>query len=774
MGGLKDYSNKMRQQNNRISVYLSMNHLQKILFQFSKPFAFLALVFTLAMGFFAKDIQFDYQFFDFLPRTSETRKTYETFQNQFEGPIQNIQVALVRSEGIFETTFLTATERLVAQIEALPEVSKVYALTSAKEFVPGRLLPIREPWVHLTQPEKWATDSARIATAPELRGFLVAADLKSLCIHVVPKSPESAVQVLQGIKTSLPNYDFEKVHLAGAVVGQQHFVEKMQTETLQFGAPAFLLVALFILILFRSFKALAFPLVIIVGTSLWVLGLMVLMGKTLGLLSSILIVIFIVVGVSDAVHFYAGLREAQANGHSPKAAAFLTFQKIGWATLLTSLTTAIGFLSLMWVPVPALQDLGLFAGFGVMVAFFLTIIWFPATFAQHTITKQKVLWANVWPKWAKKTTKFMLRKRRWFGAMPLLFVPMVFSGIQFLKIDNYFLEDLPKGDAHRADFEFFEALYGGIRRMELLIEPESEQNLIDFESLQNWRKLHETVCDALPCENLASPYAAIAHWWQKTTLTDIQTATPESYADWTRRNAFFFKSQAFEFVYNATTGNAKLSIGLTDIGGAAMEAAITKMQAHPNWAEVPWHITPTGLAYFIDQSNVLVVQQLFGGFAIALLVVAVLMGLLFRSIKILSIALLANLVPLLFIAAIMGFAGIDLKISTAIIFSIVFGIAVDDTIHYLARYRWERNNGRKVNGSLMRASVGTGKAILHTTLILALGFGCLLVADFTSIFYIGLLVVLALFLALMVDLLVLPIWIKWVEREPRKKIGTPL
>jgi uncharacterized protein len=210
-------------------------------------------------------------------------------------------------------------------------------------------------------------------------------------------------------------------------------------------------------------------------------------------------------------------------------------------------------------------------------------------------------------------------------------------------------------------------------------------------------------------------------------------------------------------------------VGLTDIGGAAMRAAITKMSSTATWRNHPWQLQPTGLAHFIDESNVLVVQQIFGGFALALLVVAILMGLLFRSAKILAVALLANLFPLLVIAGMMGFAGIDLKISTAIIFSIVFGIAVDDTIHYLARYRWERNNGRSVNGSLMRTGVGTGKAIFHTTLILALGFGCLLVADFTSIFYIGLLITIALFLALLVDLLVLPIWIKWVEKENKKK-----
>jgi predicted RND superfamily exporter protein len=744
------------------------------LFKHAKTIALLTGLATLAMGFFAKDIQFNYQFFDFLPKASETRTTYETFQNQFEGPIQNIQIALVRSEGIFDTNFLTQSRQLARAIKKWPQVAKVYALTETKELVPGRNLPVAVPWIDVNHPENWPDAAQRLPSAPEVAGFLVARDLKSLCLHVVPENPDQAAEILKLIQQEMLQYNFEAYHLAGAVVGQQHFIEKMQTETLRFGAPAFLLVALFITLLFRSGRALLFPVVIIVGTALWVLGCMVLMGKTLGLLSSILIVIFIVVGVSDAVHFYAGLREAQGHGHPPLEAAKLTFQKIGWATLLTSLTTAVGFLSLMWVPVPALQDLGRFAGLGVLIAFFLTIVWFPAFFQNHTIKKQNQLWPNLWPKIAKSTTKFMLRNRRWFGAMPLLFVPIVAAGIQFLHTDNYFLEDLPEGDTHRTDFEFFEKNYGGIRRLELLIVPENGENLLDFEALQKWKTLHEVVCATLPCDQVASPYAAIAHWWKKTTYTDINTATPASYKAWQNRNQAFFNADAFQFVYNNEMGSAKFSLGLNDIGGAAMLKALNQMQTSHEWQLLGWQITPTGLAHFIDQSNVLVVKQIFGGFAIALVVVAVLMGLLFRSLKILSIALLANLVPLLIVAAFMGFAGIDLKISTAIIFSIVFGIAVDDTIHYLARYRWERKNGRGINGSLMRASVGTGKAIFHTTLILALGFGCLLLADFTSIYYIGLLIVLALFLALIVDLLVLPVWIKWVAREPRKKISKPL
>lgn len=752
----------------------TMKKLASYLFKFALPIGVLLTVITIFMGYQARNITFDYRFLDFLPAQSSARLVYEDFQNQFEGPIQNIQVALVRPAGIFDPIFLANVRALSRTFQEWDAVKKVYAITEEREWIPGRNLPIRDPWIHLNEPESWPADAERLRKAPEVSGFLVAPDLKSICIHVVPKSEAAAIEVLAQIQAALKSYNFEGVHLAGAVVGQQHFIQKMQTETLRFGIPAFILVTLLLIVLYRSGRALLFPVVIIVGTALWVLGLMALMGKSLGLLSSMLIVIFIVVGVSDAVHFFSGFREAATNGLAPPAAARLTFRKIGWATLLTSLTTAIGFLSLMLVPVPALQELGLFAGLGVFIAFFLTVAWFPLFFQNHTIKQQTRLWPHLWPQVAKKTTKFMLRKRRWFGAMPLLLVPIVLAGIQFLKTDNHFLDDLPHDDPHRADFEFFEAHYGGIRRFELLVQPPHGTDLCSFEALQNWNDLHAQICAVLPCNEIASPYTAIAHWWQKTNNTPIENANATTYEQWRQRNKAFFKSPAFAFVLNDSTGNGKLSVGLTDIGGAAMNAAIEKITQKAAWRNHPWQLIPTGLAHFIDESNVLVVRQIFGGFAVALIVVAFLMGLLFRSVKILTVALLANLLPLLIVAAIMGFAGIDLKIATAIIFSIVFGIAVDDTIHYLARYRWERNNGRSVNSSLMRTGVGTGKAIFHTTLILALGFGCLLVADFTSIFYIGLLITIALFLAFLADLLVLPIWIKWVEKDSHKKNKTLL
>ena len=139
------------------------------------------------------------------------------------------------------------------------------------------------------------------------------------------------------------------------------------------------------------------------------------------------------------------------------------------------------------------------------------------------------------------------------------------------------------------------------------------------------------------------------------------------------------------------------------------------------------------------------------------MVVAIIMGFMFGSVRIAIISLVPNIIPLLMVGGFMGLIGIDLKISTSVIFGIAFGIAVDDSIHYLIKYRQELKKGRSNIYALKRTSISTGKAIILTTIVLCMGFVSLSASDFTSTFYVGVLISIALASAVAADLILLPI-----------------
>jgi predicted RND superfamily exporter protein len=165
----------------------------------------------------------------------------------------------------------------------------------------------------------------------------------------------------------------------------------------------------------------------------------------------------------------------------------------------------------------------------------------------------------------------------------------------------------------------------------------------------------------------------------------------------------------------------------------------------------------TGMAYLIDRNNEHLSGQMVGGMGLAILLTAAIMMWFFRDVRMVLVALLPNLVPLLFIAGVMGFSGIDLKVSTAIIFSIAFGIAEDDTIHMLGKLRLQLLEGRTVAYALKRTYLSTGKAVSVTSLMLISGFLTLMLSDFASIYYMGLLITLTLVFAFVSELLLLPV-----------------
>lgn len=165
---------------------------------------------------------------------------------------------------------------------------------------------------------------------------------------------------------------------------------------------------------------------------------------------------------------------------------------------------------------------------------------------------------------------------------------------------------------------------------------------------------------------------------------------------------------------------------------------------------------PTGTAHLLDRNMSSLSINLIIGLLISVGIVGLIMGALYQSIRMVLIALLINILPLIMIAAVLGFTGVNLKVSTAIIFTISFGIAVDDTLHFMSRFKLELNKGKSTIYALKRTFLSTGRAIVLTSLILCSGFLLLMVSDFLGTFFVGLLISLSLLFALVADLFLLP------------------
>ena len=178
----------------------------------------------------------------------------------------------------------------------------------------------------------------------------------------------------------------------------------------------------------------------------------------------------------------------------------------------------------------------------------------------------------------------------------------------------------------------------------------------------------------------------------------------------------------------------------------------------------------TGSAVLIDKNMSYMASSMVKGLLLSVGIVALIIGLLFRSIPVMLISLVPNLIPLVTIAGIMGLMGVELKISTAIIFTIAFGIAVDDTIHFLGKYKFELMKGKSPLYALKRSYLTTGKAMILTTLILCSGFLLLMLSSFMGTYYMGILMCVTLFIALIADITILPaLLMLFYQRKSRVK-----
>jgi predicted RND superfamily exporter protein len=164
----------------------------------------------------------------------------------------------------------------------------------------------------------------------------------------------------------------------------------------------------------------------------------------------------------------------------------------------------------------------------------------------------------------------------------------------------------------------------------------------------------------------------------------------------------------------------------------------------------------SGISLLNDLRDDIMTRNMFFNLILAFIVIAILMGLLYRQLKIVFIGLMPNVFPLLVVGAVLGYGNIELDASISIIFTIGYVIAVDDTIHFLSKFRYEQQRGNDVTNSVFLSLAATGKAMILSSLILFFGFLILLTSPFRETYYNGLLVSIVVFFALLADLLLLP------------------
>jgi len=689
------------------------------------------------------------------PVDAESQKVFLRFQENFADSSDRLLIALVAESSIWEDHFWQRVKRTSNQLEELPQISSVQSPLDWKKPIktPTGLFPI--PIIRLSDSTTFASDSVEVAKYSDWTHSLIGKKHQSVALRlgIRPRDSEGVLKKINGI---LEREWAGKHYLIGKIAWEKAFEKQLEEELSFFFGLAILLMVVLLTFFYRNLWGVLLPLLIVASAIIWTLGLLQVSGYAINALTVLLPTILLVVGISDSVHFMTHYMRHLADGKAANEALQFTSREIGRALLLTSLTTATGFLSLLVAPLPELQQFGLFTALGVMLAFgwtvllmplFLSIV--PVRFFYKGMGLQESLDGVI-----KIMLKHVSNYKNIYLIALLIFGVWCSVGSAKLQHDRYLLDDLSKHHTVRKEAAFFSENFGGIRKAEVWLQIENPYSwqaykqlaLIDSVLKQEAVGIH--TLSALSAVRLAND--AYHH----------QYAFPDK-GDWRQIRAQLprmLNSMRTKGLKLQDKSGLRLQMRLPDIGAAQFYQLKQRLFTFSDQKAIA--IAVTGKDVLADQSSEEITKQLIWGLVLAIVVIALAAGIFLRSLKLMLLSIVPNVLPLLGAAALMGWMQIPLSGPTAMIFSISLGIAVDDTIHFLSKYQYELKSGKSTKVSLYRTLLQTGKAITLTSLFLGAGFAILMFSGFQGTVYMGMLVSFTIFFALLLDLFLLPYLLK--------------
>jgi len=728
---------------------------------------FLSLI-LLYLGFNAVQLRFDYDFEKFFPQENEDLIFYQDFREEFENDNDFILISVEHDGSILDPQFLQKLSVFSDSLRNLPHIRELISPLDMKKltFGKGMALPMQQYYLN----EEGEYSEKELATLKDptepIFPFLKFEENAVLMIlkNVQMISKQKSDELAGELEILVDQQSFQRVHLMGKILGQQSYIEVLQREFFTFMIFSILIVVAFLWIAYRSFWGIAIPLLTVLLAIVGSLGIMQLSGSYLNMMTTLLPVIMLVVGMSDVIHLISKYLEELRRGRSKTEALKWMIRKVGTATLLTSLTTALGFITLIGVKMKPVQSFGIFTAVGVVLAFFLSIFFISAIFI--LIPRPKISLKQVnrtsWEVRLANLFTLLLKHRKLtlicYGAITIISL----IGASRIKFDYFLMQDLSEDHPLMIESKYFQQ-FGGVRPFEMAVMPKGSRKLTDHEVMLEIEKIAHYLADTFQVNQLISPVYPIQYL--NKSLRNDRDAFFKIPASEKRYNYLLDQvensglNEQLEQLIDSSMKMGRITGRVVDPGSLAMlerQARLDRfMEDHIDLEILDYRLT--GTPVIIDKGGRQISKTILWGLLTAFALIAISMGLLFRSLRIALISLVPNIFPLLLTAGFIGFAGIDLNMTTSIVFTIAFGIAVDDTIHFLSRYRQELKLGRTNFFAVRRTFISTGKAITLTSLILLGGFVGLLFSDFLSTFYIGLFVSMTLVFALVTDLSLLPI-----------------
>jgi len=557
-----------------------------------------------------------------------------------------------------------------------------------------------------------------------------------------------------------------KIHYSGLPYIRTVVSKKIYQEFTLFSALSITVAALILLFFFRSFYAVIFPILLVIAGLIWSLGTLSILGYDITMLTGLIPPLIVIIGIPNSILLINKYHhEFKRQGDKLKAMK-VVIQRIALTTFIANLTTAIGFGVLYFTKSEILMQFGIVASLNIMGTWIICLCLIPIIFSYlpspntgHT----KHLESKFLNSLLNKIDVLVRTKRTWIYTGTLLLIAISIVGITRIRVNGYVIDDLPKQDAVYQDMSFFDKNFDGVLPLEVTIDTKRKNGMMNLSTIKKVERM----------QNMIATYPEFS---RGISIVDILKYSSQAFYG---GNLTFYRlpsdmDKSFILSYMANSGvNStmlknlvdskkqviRVGFQMKDVGSSRMNQLIEEIQPRIDSIFSPQkhQVELTGSSIIFIKGTNYLVKNLRDSLLLAIGLIAMIMWLLFRGFKMVLISLLPNLIPLIVTAGIMGFCGIPLKPSTILIFSIAFGIASDQTIYFLTRYRHElRTTHQTVTQLVSDTLQETGRSMIYIALILFFGFGIFAASSFGGTAALGMLISITLLMALIFNLMLLP------------------
>ncbi|MDD3637843.1 MAG: efflux RND transporter permease subunit [Bacteroidales bacterium] len=736
------------------------------------------VLFTALMGWLGTRVQMSYEMARMLPETDSTIIIYENFKKQF-GEDGSVMFVGLQDEKLFELDHfqawydLTNEVRNIEGVEEAISVARMFQLVRNDSLKKFDFVPVID-----AKPQSQAEmDSLKnqIFQLPFYEGRLFNSETHvSMMMITLDKNvlnTKNRVALIHEIESTLNKFSEQydiRLYYSGMPYIRTITSEKIQQELVMFVFLSLLIAAIILFAFFRSFRAVFFIIVIVLITVVVMFGTLSIFGFKITILTGILPPLLIVIGVENSIFLLNKYyNEFSIHGNKIKALSRV-IRRIGAANLLTNATTAAGFAAFTITGNALLVEFGIIASINILLAYLVSLFLIPIIFSylpnpkpQHIQHFEK---GNV-NKLLQKIAWVILNRRNVVYIITVIAVIAGVLGVVRLRTTGNMVDDISHKSRLYKDLMFFEKHFKGVMPFEISIDTKKKKGLLRASTLQKLETLQDSMAFY---PELSKPVSMVEV--VKFSKQAFFKGNPAYYELPTNQERNFILS----YVPNLGTADSKsiinafvdsslqktrISVQMANIGTTEIDTLQKKLK--PTIDEIfppeDFDVDITGGSIvFLEGTNYLV-KNLISSLLLALLVIAVLMALTFSSFKMVIISLIPNLIPQLLTAAMMGYAGISIKPSTILIFSIALGISVDNTIHFLARYRLQLFlNDWKIKESVLAALLETGFSMIYSAVVLFFGFAIFILSSFGGTEALGYLVSFTLLAAMLSNLFVLP------------------